>query len=31
MEEYCLSYLEITSIGLISFLVGIILCAVCKN
>lgn len=31
MEEFCLSYLEITSIGLISFFVGAILVGICKN
>ena len=31
MEEYCLTYLEITAIGLIAFLVGVILKSICKN
>lgn len=31
MDEYCLSYLEISAIGIISFLFGVILTAVCKH
>lgn len=31
MDEYCLSYLEITGIGIISFIVGILLTAICKH
>jgi len=31
MEEYCLSYLEISGIGLISFIFGALLSAVCKH
>ena len=31
MTEYCFSYLEITAIGVLSFITGLIIMAVCKN
>lgn len=31
MEEFCFSYLEISAIGLISFIVGALLVGICKN
>ena len=31
MEEFCFSYLEITAVGLISFIVGAILVGICKH